>query len=190
VGCLIPVDFKVSKTEFAGLYIIEGKLRIDERGLFERLYCEEALISVLNSRKIAQVNHSFTKKKGTVRGLHYQTAPFEELKIVSCIVGNIFDVVLDLRPGSQTYGKSFSITLSEDAAIHLVVPEGFAHGFQTLTKNVHMIYFHTAPFVQEAQAGFSVMSDEVRSLWPIPISIISSRDESLPLFSKFGGFDL
>lgn len=184
------MDFEIVNTEFDGLHLLHGKINRDERGLFERLYCESSLRCILENREIVQVNHSFTQQKGTARGLHYQRSPFEEMKIISCTAGEIFDVVLDLRPGSQTYGKSFSITLTGDTPFHLVVPEGFAHGFQTLTKNVHLIYFHTAPFVQEAQAGFSVLSDEVRGLWPIAVTRISSRDENLPLFSKFDGVGL
>ena len=136
------MDLIKAHNNFDGILTINTGSFQDERGLFQRIYCDKELSGILKGRKIKQVNHSYTINKGSIRGLHFQKKPFEELKIIYCIQGSIFDVVVDLRKNSDTFGKYFSITLDSKDFNALVVPEGFAHGFQTLTNNVRMIYFY------------------------------------------------
>ena len=177
------MNFKKETTDFKDLYIMRGSCFNDERGLFQRLYCEDAFSEAISDRKIKQVNNSYTIKKGTIRGLHFQKKPFEELKIINCIQGSIFDVVVDLRKDSNTFGKHFSVTLDSKDFNVLVVPEGFAHGFQTLTDDVRIIYFHTAFFSERHQNGINVFSENLLIDWPLSVKSISKRDENLEMFS-------
>ena len=162
-----------------GVTLIKRKPMTDERGFFERLYCEHELREAGLVRPIVQVNHTLTRKKATVRGMHFQQPPHAETKVISCLRGEAFDVALDLRPGSATFLRWHAEVLSGENHHALVIPEGFAHGFQTLTENCEMLYFHTEPFSPEAEDGIHPRDETIAIDWPEAIAEISDRDAHL-----------
>lgn len=176
--------FILKKTAINDLLVIERNPLRDNRGYFERLFCDTELEEILENRKIAQINHSRTKQKGTVRGMHYQLPPFSEMKIVSCLRGKVFDVAIDLRKGSKTFLHWHSELLSETNHRSIVIPEGFAHGFQTLTKECELIYLHTATYKPEDQAGLNALDPLLAIDWPLSITECSPRDQSHSMLSS------
>lgn len=182
---------KLLGTPLPDLYCIERAVMGDQRGYFERLYCSEELAPVLDGRRILQINHSRTKALGTVRGLHFQYPPSVESKIVSCVRGEVFDVAVDLRTGSDTFLRWHAEVLSEDNHRSLLVPEGFAHGFQTLQEDCELLYLHTAAYDPEREAGLDCMDERIGVRWPLPVNGRSVRDEGLPRVSDaFEGITL
>lgn len=180
--------FKETVTEIDGIFSISKRLIGDERGYLERLFCVSELKSWAN-RPIAQVNRTFTAKKGTVRGLHYQKPPKAEAKFICCLKGKVTDFALDLRKTSKTYGEIFKIEL--DANLHnaVILPEGVAHGFQSLTDNVEMLYFHSALYAPEMEAGVNIFDRFLEVEFDIACSMVSDRDKNLPLFKDIEGLD-
>lgn len=172
------------KTHIAGVYSIKNSISHDNRGTFSRLFCRIELKELLEGKEISQVNRSITHKSGTIRGMHYQKAPFAEIKIIQCIKGRVYDVALDLRKNSETYLQWASIELGENSFDGFVIPEGCAHGFQTIEENSELIYFHTAPYAPEAEAGVRYDDPELKISWPVPISDISQRDLLHPFIGK------
>ncbi|MBU4601434.1 dTDP-4-dehydrorhamnose 3,5-epimerase, partial [Candidatus Parcubacteria bacterium] len=144
---------KFKKTKLKGLYIIEPEPRIDERGYLMRTFCKEELNKYGLQFTIVQVNQTLTKKKGTVRGMHFQTPPKAEDKIVQCLHGAIYDVAIDLRADSPTYGKWVAEELNEDNKKMFFIPKGFAHGFQSLTNNCEVQYFMSEFYSPEHASG-------------------------------------
>jgi len=173
--------FFIHETPLSGLVVLERKPISDNRGYFERLFCEEELAPFLGKRRIAQINHTVTLRRGTVRGMHYQRPPFAEMKIVQCLRGEVFDVAVDLRRDSPTFLRWHAERLSDENHRTLLIPEGFAHGFQTLTDDCEMLYFHTAPYVPAAEGGLHVLDPKLAIAWPLPVSHLSGRDAAHPL---------
>lgn len=165
-------------TPFADLYLIQRYPKFDSRGYLERMFCLDSLKTALGGKSVRQINHTKTHQTGTVRGMHYQQPPFTEIKMVSCIKGEICDIVVDVREGSPTFLQNFSVKLSENDFISILIPEGFAHGFQTLTDNCELIYFHTADYNAAAEKGISPRDPMLGLFWPLPITDLSPRDES------------
>lgn len=157
----------------------------DSRGYFTRLFCAEELTVVGWTKPIAQINHTYTAKKGTVRGMHYQRSPHAEMKLVSCIRGKLLDVVVDLRNDSDTYLQHHVELLSAENGKALLIPEGFAHGFQSLTDEVELIYCHSMFYNAEAEAGISPSDKKLSIKWPLPITEISTRDQNHPLIDEY-----
>ena len=185
---LARLVMKEIPTGIDGLTIIERKKLLDDRGFLERMFCTSDFRNVLESRAVCQVNHTLTKKAGTVRGLHFQHPPFAETKLVSCIKGSVFDVALDIRKDSDTFLQYFSITLTAEDPITLCIPEGFAHGFQTLEPDCEMLYFHTAPYNAESEGAINALDPLVNVAWPLPVSERSERDTGTDFISeKFQG---
>lgn len=181
--------FFEKKTGFSGLYKIE-KLPVDDpRGSFERLYCPLELSS-WNSRPIAQINRSLSPKKGTIRGLHFQNLPFCDAKLIFCLRGKVFDVALDLRYGSNTFGKYFSMELDASENNAVLIPEGFAHGFQTMTANVEILYIHSAPYKANHESGINVFDSNLEINWPENCNEISNRDLNFDELSKCKGIHI
>ena len=182
-------DFK--ETPLAGLKLIQRKRVEDHRGFFSRFFCTEEFLSLGLNNNIAQINHTLTRQIGAVRGLHFQTAPFAETKIVSCLKGEIFDVAVDLRRGSKTFLQWHGEVLSADNGRSLYIPEGFAHGFQALTRDCELIYLHSAPYHQPSEGALSVNDPRLSIRWPLPIAELSDRDSSHPFIDTgFEGIDL
>jgi len=163
-------------THLGGLVLVEGNPFQDDRGSLERLFCIRELSELLGKKKIAQVNYSRTKRKGTVRGLHYQNPPYAETKFVRCLYGQVFDVAVDLRKGSPTFLQYHSEILSDLDNKTLVIPEGFAHGFQCLTDHCALLYFHTELFVPGTEGALNVKDPQLGIKWPLQITEISDRD--------------
>ena len=176
---MVRLDF--IDTPLTGLMVIQRNPIEDARGFLSRLYSNEEFSYAGASNPIAQINHSYTRMKGAVRGLHYQIPPFSETKIVNCLKGEIFDVAVDLRRDSSTFLHWHGEKLSASNNRSLLIPEGFAHGFQTLSENCELIYFHTAPYVQDAEAGLNVADTVLGINWPLPITEISDKDHSYPM---------
>jgi len=172
------------KTKFEGVYIIEPKKLEDERGFFARTWdMDDFEKNGLNS-KILQCSISHTKTKGTIRGLHYQISPFEETKIIRCTRGKIYDVIIDLRKDSPTYKKWGSFDLSSENYNMLYVPEGFAHGFQSLEDNIEMFYQMTQIFQSEYNKGIRWDDPIFNISWPLDVAIISKKDKNWELFKQ------
>ena len=150
----------------------------DARGIFSRKYCQDQL-SKLNF-KIKQINYSKNNKKGTLRGLHFSINPSKEKKIVTCLTGEIFDVVVDMRTKSKTFKKSISIKLTENNSLGLYIPNGFAHGFQTLKNNTNLIYFHSDFYDHSLDRGVNPLDKDLNIKWPMKIAFMSEKDRNLP----------
>jgi len=183
--------FEIINTPLAGLKLIHRLPLRDSRGYLERLFCSQELETLLGEKSIKQINHTLTVKAGTVRGLHFQNSPDAEIKMVSCIRGEVFDVAVDLRNGSPGFLKYHAEILSETNHKTLFIPEGFAHGFQTLTENCELIYFHTAPHVAKSEGALNVLDPLIGIKWPILISDLSDRDKNHSMLTNnFKGLNL
>lgn len=172
-------DIKISK--LAGLQIITRQPIIDARGWFERAYCVETFAEFGINKTISQINRSFTVHKGSVRGMHFQTAPFREAKFVSCLRGEVFDVAVDLRAGSPTFLQWHGEMLTADNQRSLLIPEGFAHGFQTLSADCEMLYLHTQKFDPASSSGINPLDAKLAIHWPLPITEMSDGDRHRPM---------
>jgi dTDP-4-dehydrorhamnose 3,5-epimerase len=170
----------ISQTPLEGVSIVETDAFVDARGRFARWFCADELSPVLNGRRIAQINHSSTLHVGTVRGLHYQNAPHGEMKLVRCIRGRVWDMALDLRAGSPGFLKSFGIELTPENGRMLVIPEGFAHGFQSLEDNSEILYLNTAFYTPQSEDGVHCMDPRADLKWPLPPVHLSARDSAFP----------
>jgi dTDP-4-dehydrorhamnose 3,5-epimerase len=164
------------ETLLKGVYIVETKPYSDERGLFARTYCKKEYHAISHDVEFVQFNHSATTKKGTIRGIHYQLQPFSEIKLIRCIRGSVYDVVIDLRMDSPTFLQFYAIELNEDNMLSIYIPRGFAHGFQTLEDNSQLIYHHTAYFAPGYEAGIRYNDPMVGISWPLPVSVITEKD--------------
>lgn len=171
------------ETSIPGLILIEPEEIHDERGFFARTFCAEEFGHHQLPVEFAQCNISFNHKKGTLRGMHFQKEPHRELKIVRCTLGAIWDVVIDLRPGSSTFGRHAAFELSQDNRHQLVIPEGLAHGFQTLRDNTEVYYQMSVPFAPGFGAGVRYNDPAFGISWPLPVSVISERDAAYPDFN-------
>ena len=168
--------FDLVDTPITDLKIVQRKPISDDRGFLSRLYCQDDFKLMGFNKPISQINQTLTKKKGAVRGLHYQLAPFVEAKLVTCIKGEIFDVAVDLRRDSPTYLSWHAEVLSENDHKSFLIPEGFAHGFQTISDDCELIYLHTAPYSKEHERGLNYADKKLDINWPLKISEISDRD--------------
>jgi dTDP-4-dehydrorhamnose 3,5-epimerase len=165
-----------SPTPLAGAYIAEPEPFTDQRGWFMRVYCRNEFNTIGHHGEWVQINQSFTFETGTLRGLHYQEPPYEEIKLVRCIAGAIYDVIVDVRQESPTFLRWFGIELSAVNHKMLYIPKGFAHGFQTLTDNSALIYHHTEFYTPGAERGLRYDDPVLAIQWPLPVSVISDRD--------------
>ncbi len=178
------MNFEIKNTNFDGLKIIKRIPIEDERGFFERLFCKDIFNQIMGDKNVIQINHSRTSKKATVRGLHYQIDPFAETKIISCLKGEVWDVAVDLRTYSPTYLKYFSIHLKEENLESIIIPEGFAHGFQTLKEKCELLYLHTVRYEKEYERGINPLDPAIGIQWPLPIIQLSKRDQTHKMIDK------
>lgn len=146
-----------------------------------RAFCKNEFQIINHTKEFVQINHSYNIKKGTVRGMHFQLPPFVEIKLIRCIRGAIHDTIIDIRKDSPTFLQQASFELSEENNKMIYVPEGFAHGFQTLTDNTHMIYHHTAFYTPNAYSGLRHDDPLLNVKWSLPISSISEQDKNFKL---------
>lgn len=170
----------IKPTPLAGLVRVERRRLEDARGFFSRLFGADELLAIGAAEPIAQVNQSFTRKRGSVRGLHFQHPPYAETKFVSCLRGQVFDVAVDLRRGSPTFLQWHGERLSEANHRSLYIPQGFAHGYQTLCDDCELLYLHSAPYASGAEGGVSPTDARLDIRWPLPFTEISERDAAHP----------
>ena len=168
-----------TETKLTGAFIIDVDPHEDERGFFARSWCEDEFKQHGLNPRLVQCNISFNKKRGTLRGMHYQAAPFAEAKVVRCTMGAIYDVIIDLRPDSSTFKQWFAVELTAENRRALYVPEDFAHGFQTLTDNAEVFYQMAEFFHPECARGVKWNDPAFGILWPLKITLISPKDEQL-----------
>lgn len=180
--------FEQHETSLAGLTVIERLPIGDERGFLERMFCAEDLAGICEDRPIVQINRTSTASAGIVRGMHFQFPPHSEMKLVSCLRGQVFDVAIDLRAGSPTFLDWHAEVLSAENHRTLVIPEGFAHGFQTLTEDCELLYLHTAAYQPSAEGGLDALDPALGIEWPLPVAERSARDQGHPrLTPEFAG---
>jgi len=172
--------FDFIQTPLPGLMLVQRKMIEDHRGFLSRFYCIEEFREAGINKPIAQINHTLTRKKGAVRGLHFQYPPHGETKLVSCLKGEILDVAVDLRRDSPTFLHSHGEILSAANRKSLLIPEGYAHGFQALTEDCELIYLHTAAYNPEVEGALNVADLKLNIVWPLPIDDLSERDRSHP----------
>jgi dTDP-4-dehydrorhamnose 3,5-epimerase len=182
---------KELRTPLEGLTVIETVPSVDERGRFERLFCEEEYKTLRPSLRWRQINLSQTFQKGVIRGMHFQRPPSAEAKLIRCLRGRIFDVAVDVRAGSPTFLRWHGIVLDQDAPQEIFIPEGFAHGFQALTDDVQLLYLHTASWNRDHEGRLHYGDPVLAIEWPQPVTQVSERDRSTPLLDAgFGGVSL
>src|SRR4030066_2028723 len=172
------------RTKLRDTYLIEIEKRSDQRGFFARMWCRKEFEKHGLVSHVVQTNISYNSKKGTIRGLHFQIDPYQETKLVRCTRGAIYDVIIDLRPDSPTYGEGTGVELSADNYMMLYVPENFAHGFQTLADNTEVIYQVTEFYTPGSERGLRYDDPAFGIVWPLPASIISDKDKSWPAFTE------
>ena len=165
-----------------GAYVIELERREDERGFFARSWCQEEFAAHGLTARLAQCNVSMSRRRGTLRGMHYHVAPYEEAKLLRCIRGAVYDVMIDLRPESPTYLRWEGVELRADGYRMVYVPEGFAHGFQTLEDATEVFYLVSAPYRPDHERGVRWDDPTFGIRWPVPEPILSARDRRHPDF--------
>jgi len=175
---------KFTETRLSGSYVIEFDKLVDERGFFARSYDSEKFKNLNLNQKIVHCNVSFSYKKGTIRGMHYQISPYEESKLIRCTKGKVLDVIIDLRENSNSKFESFSVELDSSKHNMLYVPEGFAHGFQTLEDNSEVFYQNSEIHMPEFERGVRFDDPFFNIEWPINEKIVSEKDRSWPLVSN------
>jgi dTDP-4-dehydrorhamnose 3,5-epimerase len=171
-----------TETKLAGAFVIELERHTDERGFFARTFCQQEFEAHGLKAEVAQCNVSFNKRKGTLRGMHYQAAPFAEAKLVRCTAGSIYDVIIDLRPASATFKRHFAVELSAENHRMLYIPEDFAHGFQTLEDNTEVFYQMAQRYSAEHARGVRWNDPAFGIEWPKSERIIIERDRNYPDF--------
>ncbi|WDP88649.1 MAG: dTDP-4-dehydrorhamnose 3,5-epimerase [Desulfobacter sp.] len=169
---------KFIDTPLQGAVIIEPEPFKDSRGFFSRVYCQAELEKRHLFGNIVQINHSKTTEKGSVRGLHFQKPPASEIKLVKCIQGAVFDVIVDIRKNSITFLNWFGTTLTKENMKMLYIPKGFAHGFQTLKPDTELIYLHTEFYTPGLEGGLHFKDPALSIEWPLTINSVSKRDQS------------
>jgi len=182
---------KIKQTPLQGAFVIELDSFKDERGIFTRIFCQNELRNILHRKKIVQINHSITRRKGTIRGMHFQHPPKAEVKIVKCLRGSIFDVIVDLRKDSATFLNWHGEFLSVENMKMMFIPEGFAHGFQTLGENCELLYLHSAFYNPRYEGGVRYDDPRIGVSWPLEVTDISHRDLAHPFIGMdFEGISL
>jgi len=170
--------FTAQKTTIQNLFALTRHPHKDNRGFLSRIFCSKELEPFGWDTPIAQINHTNTEKSGTIRGLHFQYAPHAEMKLITCIRGKIWDVAVDLRPDSPTFLQYHGVILSAKNHISFLIPQGFAHGFQTLTDNAELLYCHSKPYDKKAEGGLNPNDPSLSIKWPTAVTEISARDKA------------
>jgi len=165
-----------SPAKLKGAYIIDVNPFSDDRGWFVRYYAKDEFDSIGHTAEWVQINHSHTNRKGTIRGLHFQFRPSREIKLIRCIAGAVYDVIVDLREGSPSFLESISVELSAENRKMIYVPEGFAHGFQALTDHCELLYHHSAAYDKARESGLRYDDPALQITWPLPVTMVSTRD--------------
>ena len=167
-------------TPLAGVKRVQRYCVGDTRGFLSRLFCAQELAAFGWSKPVAQINHTWTQHRGTVRGLHYQNPPDAEMKLVSCLRGEVWDVAVDLRANSPTYLHWHAEHLSASNHCAMLIPEGCAHGFQALSDDVELLYCHSMAYAPASDAGLHALDNRLAIRWPLPVALLSARDARHP----------
>lgn len=177
-------------TPLPGLKVVQRQRIEDERGFLSRCYCADEFCAAGVAASVVQINQTFTRYAGTVRGLHFQYPPHAEIKLVNCLRGKVFDVAVDLRRGSPTFLQWHGEVLSVDNQRSLLIPQGFAHGFQTLTDDCELLYLHSAAYHPASEAALNALDPRLAIIWPGDITFMSARDRQHPVLTNaFEGID-
>jgi dTDP-4-dehydrorhamnose 3,5-epimerase len=171
-----------TRTKLRDAFIVEPERLEDERGFFARTWCQQQFAARGLNHKMVQCNISFNKKKGTLRGMHYQISPYEEAKLVRCIKGAIYDAIIDLRPHSPSFKQWLGVELTEDNRKMLYIPEGFAHGYLTLEDDTEIFYQVSEVYAPEVARGVRWDDPAFDISWPIDVRVILERDQQYPDF--------
>ena len=183
--------FDILPTPLEGLKVLRRKPVGDSRGFLERMFCAQEFAPILGEKTIAQINRTLTRKRGSVRGMHFQNSPYAETKFVTCLRGEVFDVAVDVRKNSPTFLYWHGELLTQANHTTLLIPEGFAHGFQTLSDNCEMLYFHTAAYHADSEGALNAQDPRLAIKWPLAITEQSERDKSNALITTdFKGITL
>ena len=175
---------RINKLPLEDVFVIEPEPFTDDRGIFARVFCQSELQNILHGKNIVQVNHSMTRQKGAIRGMHFQYPPKSEIKMVKCLHGSVFDIIIDLCQGSSTFLKWSGEILSADNMKMMYIPEGFAHGFQTMESNSELLYFHTNFYSPEHEGAVRYDDPLINIQWPLEVTDISEKDRTHPLLSQ------
>ena len=170
-----------TKTSLPGVYLIDIQRIGDSRGFFGRFWCGKEFKDQGLSFDVAQINVSNNAEAGTLRGLHYQGQPHAESKVVACTSGRVFDVAVDVRPESPTYLQWFGVELNSEDRQMLFIPDGFAHGYQTLEKDTSLLYLVSEFYAPDAEGGLRYDDPAIGIEWPLPVSSISDKDNAWEL---------
>lgn len=173
-----------TELELKGVWVIEAERLNDERGFFARTFCADEFAAHGLNAAIAQCNVSYNARRGTLRGLHFQAPPHAEAKVVRCTAGSVFDVVVDIRPGSPTFKRWLGLELSAPNRKMLYVPEGYAHGFQTLEDRTELFYQMSTSYAQSAARGIRWNDAALAIAWPLSNPTISTRDATFPSLAE------
>lgn len=176
--------FNFIPTPLPDLKVVQRQVIEDSRGFLSRFYCVDEFAEMGVGKSIVQINHTLTRQQGAVRGLHFQYAPHSEIKLVSCLKGEIFDVAVDLRRNSPTFLQWHGEVLSAKNRHSLLIPEGFAHGFQTLTPDCELLYLHTERYHPASEGALSVLDPLLAITWQLPITELSERDRQHPYIDQ------
>ena len=174
-------NLNIEDTPLKDLKIITRRNISDDRGFLSRIFCSEELHQAGWHKSIKQINHTYTNNKGTIRGMHFQRSPDCEMKLVNCLKGEVYDVAVDLRIESDTFLQHYAIKLDETLNRSLLIPEGFAHGFQALTDKVELLYLHSHQYSQSSEDGLNPIDPKLDIPWPIKDHQISDKDKSRQL---------
>ena len=172
------MDYK--KLAIPDVVLLTPKIYGDERGFFSRFYCEDEFTQHGLNTTWTQMNLSFTHEIGSLRGLHFQRGIAAEVKLVRCLRGRVYDVIVDLREGSNSFGRHVAVELAAERRNSIYIPKGFAHGFQTLEDEVELQYFHSERYAPGHEGGINVMDRDLAINWPLPPAQLSARDQNLP----------
>lgn len=175
--------FEIIPLPLEGLQKITRQYLGDHRGFFSRIFCAEELSSAGWHKPVSQINHTQTAKQGSVRGMHFQLPPYAEAKLVTCIRGEVWDVAVDLRKNSPTFLRWHAQHITAENGTALLIPEGFAHGFQTLTADAELLYCHSAPYISSAEGGLNPQDPALAITWPLAITEISNKDGNHPMLN-------
>jgi dTDP-4-dehydrorhamnose 3,5-epimerase len=171
---------KITDVGFGGVQKIQLDPVHDMRGSFVRYFCRQTLLNAGLNVDWPQINFSHTFQSGAIRGLHFQSSPPEEIKLITCLSGAVFDVLVDIRPASSTFGKWRAFDLSERNAVALYVPAGFAHGFQCISGDCKLIYMMSCDYQAESAKGVHYNDPDLSISWPLPVTCVSPKDKALP----------
>jgi len=181
---IMHARFDIFDTPLDGLKVVLRKPLADARGYFERVFCAVDFEGVFGGAAVVQANHTLTRLRGTVRGMHFQHPPHAEVKLVSCLRGEVFDVAVDLRRGSPTLLQWHGRVLSAENHLALAIPKGFAHGFQTLCDDCEMLYFHSAAYEPSAEDALHPLDPRLAIAWPLEVTEMSPRDAAHPMLDE------